>query len=82
MANDSAQLNAVFKSSDLIGITPVVIEPQDIGRAVGVFTAIECKDGNGRVHPGQENFLDHVRRLGGMAGVARSIEDYRSITQW
>ena len=40
LANDSAQLNRRMKSSDLIGITPILVEPYHVGRALGVFTAI------------------------------------------
>jgi hypothetical protein len=43
LGNDSAQLNAVIKSSDLIGITPVLIQPHMVGYHLGVFTALECK---------------------------------------
>jgi len=46
LANDSRQMNQKIKSSDLIGITPVIITPDHMGMQLGVFTAIECK------HPG------------------------------
>ena len=58
-------------SSDLIGWTV-----RD-GRAV--FVAIEVKAERGRVTPEQQRFIDVVREAGGVAGVARSVEDARAI---
>lgn len=43
LAHDSAGTNRVFKSSDLIGITRLVVTPQMVGHTVGLFTAKECK---------------------------------------
>lgn len=43
LGNDSAQLNRVVKSSDLIGITPTLITPEMVGYSLGVFTAYEIK---------------------------------------
>jgi len=43
LANDSAGLNAVLKSSDLIGWRPVVITPDMIGTTLARFTCREIK---------------------------------------
>jgi hypothetical protein len=43
LANDSPALNAKLKSSDLIGLTPVTIEPHMVGSVIGQFTALETK---------------------------------------
>lgn len=51
-------------SSDVIGLCPD-----------GVFLAVEVKTATGRVRPEQETFIAAVRRAGGRAGVARSVED-------
>lgn len=51
-------------SSDIIGIT------QD-----GRFLAVEVKTPTGRVTEDQIRFIDAIRRKGGVAGVARSVED-------
>lgn len=77
LANDSKKLNDVFKSSDLIGITPVTWQ----GRRFGVFTAVECKE-PGWTKPrndrdrAQANFLMTVESLGGIAMFANSVDTY------
>lgn len=55
----------LFKgSSDLIGIS-----------SSGKFVAIEVKTPIGRLTKEQKNFLQFVRDQGGIAGVARNIDD-------
>ena len=44
LANDSPAVNKIFKSSDLIGITPIVVTHPMVGGTVGIFTAAECKE--------------------------------------
>lgn len=51
-------------SSDVIGIT-----------ADGRFLAVEVKTPTGRVTEDQIRFINAVRLKGGVAGVARSVED-------
>jgi len=68
LGNDSARINAQFKSSDLIGITPVEIA----GHRLGIFTALEVKHPNwkGPVNDrerAQERFLLAVKAAGGIA---------------
>lgn len=46
LANDSASVNKVLKSSDLIGWRTVVITPQMVGERFARFVSRECK------HPG------------------------------
>lgn len=50
--------------SDIIGIAPN-----------GAFLAVEVKTKTGRVSPEQQRFIDAVNKAGGIAGVARSVED-------
>jgi hypothetical protein len=66
--------------SDLIGWTPVKITPDMVGRTIAVFTAVEVKGPKTKVTPEQTNFIDRVKIDGGLAGVARSPEDARQIT--
>ncbi len=62
-------------SSDLIGYVPVVIGPEHVGRTLAVFVAIEAKSATGRLRPEQQAFLRVVQGHGGLACVARSVED-------
>ena len=66
-------------SADLIGIKQITITPDMVGQTIGVFTSIEVKTPTGRVTPQQRNWLTMVRKLGGIAGIARSIRDANEI---
>lgn len=74
---DARPLNAglCVGSSDLIGWTTVKITPEMVGREVAVFTAVEVKALRGRASADQVNFIDQVRKAGGLAGIARSPEE-------
>jgi len=62
-------------SADLIGWRTVTITPEMVGQQVAVFTSIEVKTPTGRLRPEQQQWLDAVQAAGGIAGVARSVED-------
>lgn len=62
-------------SSDVIGLVPVTITPDMVGQQVAVFAAVEVKTATGRLDPDQRAFLDMVRAKGGIAGVARSVDE-------
>jgi hypothetical protein len=49
-----------------------------VGQTIAQFVAIEVKD-RGRATPEQLTWLDAVTRAGGLAGVARSPDDARTI---
>lgn len=61
--------------SDLIGLHTITITPEMVGQQLAVFTAIEVKTPTGRVSEQQQRFIAMVKSLGGIAGVARSVED-------
>ena len=62
-------------SSDIIAIQPVVITQEIVGSIVGVFCAIEVKKPGKKPTPEQLNFIEAIRRHGGVAGVAHGVED-------
>lgn len=73
LANDSANLNRVIKSSDLIGAVPRVIRGCDVGRTIAQFVSIEVKKPGWSFRPGdaheaaQAKWLTLIASLGGVA---------------
>ncbi len=55
-------------SSDLIGIT-----------STGRFLSVEVKSERGRLSAEQRAWIEMIQRFGGLAGEARSIEDFEAI---
>lgn len=68
-------------SADLIGLRTVTITPDMVGRQVAVFTSLEIKTPTGRATPEQRSWLEMVRSRGGLAGIARSIQDANEIVE-
>lgn len=85
LCNDSAQMNAQIKSSDLIGGTPLVIQPHHVGMTVAILTAIECKRPGWHLTAGdkrgqaQKRFIDLVQGIGGFGGFATGPDDLARI---
>lgn len=82
LGNDSKKLSEVWKSSDLIGITPVTSTMP--GQTFGVFTAVEVKKPGwkkpaNKRERGQEAFIVNVRRMGGIGMFAQSVADYEGM---
>ena len=66
-------------SADLIGWRTVTVTPEMVGTQVAVFLSIEVKTPTGRLRPEQQQWLDAVQAAGGIAGVARSVQDARAL---
>ncbi len=87
LGNISKKRNDQIKSSDLIGFRSRIITPSDVGRAVAIFSAIECKSEGWKFNPNdkhevaQKAFIDWVKNHGGYAGFASSIYDLSEILQ-
>ncbi len=85
LCNDSAQMNAQIKSSDLIGGVPITIQPHHVGQTFAILTAIECKRPGWHLTPGdkrgqaQKRFIDLVVGIGGFAGFATGPDDLAGI---
>lgn len=65
----------IVGSADLIGWTVLHCGPVPLA----IFTAIEVKTSRGRVSSDQKNFIEQVQASGGIAGIARSVEDAHRI---
>lgn len=75
-----------YKSSDLIGITKIVITPDMVGKTIGVFTALEIKkeawDCNKKLDEReikQSNFLQWVTMNGGIASFVNKVDSLKDI---
>jgi hypothetical protein len=68
-------------SSDLIGWRSIEITPDMVGQRVAVFVAIETKSPRGRLTPEQRAFLDTAKKMGALAGVARSVNEATTIME-
>lgn len=83
LANESANQNKTFKSSDLIGINPILITQAHVGQIIGQFIAPETKHSDWHMTPSDAHakaqlaFHDVVRQYGGLAGFVRSPEEFR-----
>ena len=74
LANVSVAQNKRLKSSDLIGITPLLIQQHHVGTKLGIFTALEVKKSDWKMplspnarEKAQLNFINLIRLNGGFA---------------
>jgi len=89
LGNDSKRLNEVFKSSDLIGVIPVVIQPKHVGKTFGLFVAVEVKKPDWHLIPSdkrghaQLNFITTINSCGGL-GCFATHENHlnEGLKQW
>lgn len=80
LCNDSAALGARVRSADLVGIRPVLIVPEHVGRTLGQFVSIECKasswrPGNSEHEVAQRRWRDLILGRGGHAVITNRLED-------
>ncbi len=66
-------------SSDLVGPRSMIVTPDMVGRRVALFASIEVKTTTGRATDEQTAWIDTITSLGGIAGIARSVEDARKL---
>lgn len=71
----------VVGASDLIGIHTIRAGALDPDALVGRFCGLELKTDSGRLSAEQERFLNLVRVRGGVAGVARSLDEARAFLE-
>jgi hypothetical protein len=50
-----------------------------VGQEIAQFAAVEVKSARGRVRPEQQQFIEHIRNAGGIAGIARSVDEAKTI---
>jgi hypothetical protein len=67
----------VVGSGDLIGWQSVVITEAMVGQRFARFLSVEVKTPTGRLSPEQETWRQAVLKAGGIAVVARSVDDVR-----
>jgi hypothetical protein len=74
-----ASFGLCAESSDVIGFRTIVITPDMVGQTVAVFIAIEVKAAGGRPSPEQRAFIQMAQQAGGLAGIARSVDEAPAI---
>jgi hypothetical protein len=82
LGNDSVKTHDHLRSSDLIGITPCLIEPRHVGATFGLFTSWEIKKPgwvfsvNDKHSVCQNNWNNLIISLGGDARFITSEEQF------
>lgn len=82
LANESKKLNEKLKSADLIGIRPILITEEHVGKIIGQFVSCEIKSPNVRLKndnarlQAQKNWMDLINSLGGDAKIINNIEEF------
>lgn len=66
-------------SADLVGWQTVTITQDMVGKQAAVFLSVEVKGERTRVTPEQENWAAFVKKCGGKAVIARSLQEAEKI---
>lgn len=74
LANDSKAAGEALKSADLIGIRPVLVTQEMVGKVIGQFASVEVKapgyrPGNTKREVAQRAWAKLVTELGGFATI-------------
>lgn len=88
LGNVSKKRNDKIKSSDLIGITKIVVTQEMVGMTLGIFTATEVKEESWNPdkkldarEQAQKAFIDWVISEGGLAGFVNSVDKLPTILE-
>lgn len=84
LCNESSKMNDSLKSSDYIGVTPIVVQPSQVGSTIGVFTAIETKRTSWKFtgakrETAQLNYINLVKSCGGIAGFVNDKNQFLGV---
>lgn len=85
LMNESKQQNQQWKSSDLINVLPVLIQPHHVGKVFGLYAAIECKHSDWHMTPSDERaqaqarYIELIRSVGGIGGFVTDAGQVRSL---
>ena len=80
LANESSKQNKITKSSDLIGIIPIVVTADMVGKKLGVFIAVETKKSSWKFSEkdkravAQLNYINFINQSGGVGCFASDSE--------
>jgi hypothetical protein len=66
-------------SADAVGLVSVLVTPEHVGQRLGVFCGVEVKRPGGPATAGQRDWVSLIRRMGGRAGFAESVEQAQEI---
>ena len=68
-------------SSDYILLKRRVITQDDVGKTFAQFGALEFKQASGKAEEEQKAFIQTVLKMGGFAGISKSLEDSIAICE-
>lgn len=87
LCNESKKINKEIKSSDYVGITPILVQPWHVGVTLGVFTAMETKkvgwsySKNDDREKAQNKYLNLVCSLGGIASFINGTGQFEKVVE-
>lgn len=77
LANESAPMNQMLKSADLIGWRKLIVAPEHVGRPIAQFVSLESKRGDWRFtgkgrEAAQARWCEIVTEAGGLARISNA----------